>query len=414
MISIFTPKKSERLTFVLDFCFKEKNLEYELITSAEEWNNSNSTKFTYSKEIMDCDYAVEPSGLLFEEDIDEHLKLEKEGDKLMLRGSKDPLSIIFYLLSRYEEYQPHEKDKHGRFASSQSQQTALGYLYDPVVDRIVLKLWHKLGLDYNVILGGFECVPSFDIDVAWAYKNRPFWRIAGAFSKGNFAERVGVLVGGKKDPYDTYSEIVRISTEVDRIICFSAVSDYGPLDKNIDWKNDHYRSLIRGLNSTGGMGLHPGYASFLNAIKIGEEKERMEEILGHDVKKSRFHFLRFEIPTSYQLMIEEGFTKDYSMGYADNAGFRAGTSFPFYFFDLSKNCRTTYLLFPFCYMDSALKDNLKLGMAESEELIKKLMDEVKNVGGLFMCIWHNSSITDKGEWSNWLELLNKTVQWSKE
>lgn len=414
MIGIFTLKNSNRLKFVLDFCFKEKGEEYKLISSEEEWRKFEGTKFNYSNATVDCDFEIEPSSLLFESDIDKYLKLELVGEKLALRGDTDMLGVIFYLLSRYEEYLDHQKDQHGRYTSDQSAQTELGVLREPVCDQIVMKLWRKLGLEYQLVKDRFECVPSFDIDVAWAYKNRPFWRKLGAFKHGKITERFAVLLGLKKDPYDNYSKIIEISSLVNRIICFAPVSDYGKFDKNISYKNENYRSLIRGLNSDGGMGLHPGYDSYLDADKILEEKERIENILGHDMKKSRFHFLRLDVPKSYRIMIDLGFTKDYSMGYADNIGFRAGTSFPFYFFDLGKNTRQDYLIFPFMYLDNGLKDYLKLSKDEALEQVEKMMDQVREVGGLFMCIWHNHSISDKGEWKGWYEVLKKTVEWGKQ
>lgn len=414
MIYIFAKESSPRLRHVLNFAFAEKGEEFSLIHNADEWQQINGTKLNYSDNTLDCDYAIGPSGILYEDSVDPYLKLEFEKEKFLLRGYKDPLSIIFYLISCYEEYQKHEKDSHGRFNASQSVLTETGLIHRPFADELVKWLWKKLGLDYNRVQERFELVPSFDIDVAWAYKNRPLWRKIGAFSKGKIGERLAVLAGLKKDPYDTYSRIVEVSTKLNRIICFAPVSDYGPLDKNIAWTNENYRSLIRGLNASGGMGLHPGYHTFLNPEEIEVEKERLEEILGHEMTKCRFHFLRFELPKSYQQLMEIGFTKDYSMGFADHSGFRAGTSFPFHWYDLGKERSTNFLIFPFAYMDSALKDQMKLSATEACEVVEDLMIKVKDVGGVFMCVWHNHTINNKGKWKGWLDVLEHTVECARD
>lgn len=414
MIAVYSKYQTNRLKYVLDFCFRDKGCDYVFISDLNEWNESDKTKFNYSSENIDCDYAIDPSGLLDEEQIDPYLKLERNNSRLQLRDSQDPLSIIFYLISRYEEYQEYKEDNHGRFTAAVSQQKKLDVLQEPVADDIVKRLWKKLGLDYSQVLERFECVPSFDIDVAWAYKNKGFGRTIAGFAKGQVGERLGVLVGGKQDPYDTYSEIVNIATQVDRVICFAPVSDWGKYDKNINWKNEHYQSLIRGLNSTGGLGLHPGYHTGSSSDKLEEEKLRLEKIVGHEMNKVRFHFLRFSLPESYELLLSVNVKKDYSMGFTDAAGFRAGTSFPYYFFNLKTNQQTDLLIFPFVYMDGALKDQMKLNPEAAEELVKELIERVKNVGGLFMCVWHNSSINDKGEWSGWLNVLRNTVKWSLE
>ena len=115
---------------------------------------------------------------------------------------------------------------------------------------------------------------------------------------------------------------------------------------------------------------------------------------------------------SYDLLIQNGIKKDYSMGYSDRSGFRAGTSFPFYYFNLKKNKAEDLLIFPFAYMDSALKDKMNLSSEEALKHVEQIIDKTAKVGGLFMCIWHNSSVTDKGEWKGWRDVLDRTVDHS--
>ena len=413
MISVFSPKISPRLIYVLDFCFKAKEIEYQVIQSEEEWDTVEGIRINYSRKNVDCNYSIEPCGLLFETGVEQNLKLELLDDELQIRSFQDELSSIFYLLSRYEEHQNYQADQHGRFTSDQSQQKQMGLLETPIVDELVKRIWDKSGLDYSPILEQFQCVPSFDIDVAWAYKGRPLWRTMAGIINGSVTERISVLLKRKKDPYDTYSEIIQVSTELERVICFTLLSDWGKYDKNINWKNPEFQSLIRGLNAAGGMGIHPGYSSHLKPEIVAKETKRLEEIVGHEIEKSRFHFLRFELPKSYQLLVKNGIKKDYSMGYADDIGFRAGTSIPFYYYNLETEKQEDLLIFPFVYMDSALKDYLKLSPEYAIEKIEVLMGKTAAVGGLFMCVWHNSSITDLGQWKGWREVLRHTVKFSK-
>ncbi|MFT4600388.1 MAG: hypothetical protein ACI857_000562 [Arenicella sp.] len=412
MIGVFCVNPTNRLRFVLDFMFKDKGQEYKLISEEEEWEKFEEVRLNYSVLNVDCEYSIEPSGLLSDSKIDENLKLTSEGDNLFLAAYPDKLGIIFYVLSRYEEYQGYKPDQHGRFTAKMSQQFELDLLQTPFLDLYVKEIWIKMNLDYNSIQEKFECVPSFDIDVAWAFKGRPIWRTLGGMVKKMGDGRLKVILNKKKDPYDTYSYIVSVSAKVNRIICFALLSDYGKFDKNIHWKNEGYQSLLRGLNSSGGMGIHPGYESHLKPDVQKEEIERLKEIVGHEIHKSRFHFLRFELPKSYDILVKNGIKKDYSMGYADSSGFRAGTSFPFYFFNLETNKQEDLLIFPFVYMDSALKDNEKLSTDEAKIKVKELIDKTANVGGLFICVWHNSSVTNKGEWENWSEVLDLTVDYS--
>jgi len=409
MVLVFAQQATNRLSYVLDFAFKDKGVDYKIIHDQIEFANQSATKLNYSSLDLDADYQVEPSGVLFEEEIDPNLKLERGKDGLEIRGTADELSVVFYLLSRYEEYVNPNKDEFGRFSAKESQLYQFGLIDRPICDELIMELWQRIGLDYQEVLKRFECVPSFDIDVAWAYKGRPLWRTLGSIVKHGGEGRLKVLLNRQKDPYDTYSDIITYAAKVDRIICFALLSDYGPKDKNINWKNFDYQSLLRGLNSSGGMGIHPGFNSFMNAKKQKEEIERLEEIVGHEVVKSRFHYLRFQLPESYDILLENGIKKEYSMGYDDHVGFRAGTSFPFKYFQLHKNQQAELLIFPFTYMDSTLKDQMKVKPDQAIELVTEMVDKVAQVGGLLMCIWHNHTINDKGEWEGWKKVLDETV-----
>lgn len=64
---------------------------------------------------------------------------------------------------------------------------------------------------------------------------------------------------------------------------------------------------------------------------------------------------------------------------------------------------------PFVYMDSALKDYLNYSPEKAQETVQFLMSEVKEVGGQFSFIWHNSSIHDTGEWKGWKTVLDQTI-----
>lgn len=407
MISVFAEHITTRLSYVLDFCFTQRGFEYQVITSAAEWSKIRSLRINYSHLPIPCDYLIKPHDLLFEDGIREDIRVSLEADELRIDGMPDELALIFRFLSRYEEYLPHERDPHDRYKSDNAELVRLNLKDKPVVDLLNKKIWEKLGLDYTIVQRGFECVPSFDIDVAWAYKHRKFGRSVGAgLTRGKLRERLRVLAGKEKDPYDTYSYITEISAKVNRIICFALLGDWSRYNKNIHWKNEAYGSLIRGLNATGGMGIHPSYEAHLQKTKLQEEIERLEHIVGHEIVKSRQHFLRLRIPESYELLIECGIQRDFTMGFADTTGFRAGTSFPFYFFNLRTNKATQLLVFPFVYMDGILKDQLKLQPEEAKERVKLLVDEVKNAGGVLMCIWHNSSINDLGEWKGWKEVLD--------
>ena len=55
------------------------------------------------------------------------------------------------------------------------------------------------------------------------------------------------------------------------------------------------------------------------------------------------------------MLSENEFRNDYSMGYLDQAGFRAGTATPFYFYDVSREFQISLKLIPIFATENSLK-----------------------------------------------------------
>ena len=410
MVSIYSTYQTDRLNYVLDFCFAQKGESYRIIQNQDNWQTDEAFTINYSNDNLDAALTIHPQGILFESDIYPSKELKYENDELTIDGVNDSFGLIFYFLTNYREYFNQDRDQHDRFKSANHPLVKLGLNQIPVVDQLVKEIWKKIGLDYAKVQKGFEIVPTFDIDIAWAYKERPLLRTIGAvFKGGQMSDRIQVLSGRKKDPYDTFDEIERVAREFDKTHCFILLGDYGPYDKNIPWDNQNYQELIRQLSGKMKVGIHPSYQSYGDQNQIKIERTRLEKIVGHEINNSRQHFLRLKVPTTYQQLKASGLNHDYSMGFADEIGFRSGTSFPFLFFDLLKNQVTDLTIHPFAYMDSALKDYLKRDVDQSILQVKRLIKEVRDVGGQFAFIWHNSSINDSGEWKGWKKLLDETL-----
>lgn len=411
MVTVFSEHITERLIYTLDFFFKEKGEEYALITSEEDWNRQTTQVINYSNLNLNCQLQISPQGILFETEIYPSKKINFQKGNLLVDGVYDQFGIVFFLLTRYESYFSQKGDQHGRIPSQENSLVKFKLNQQAYADRVVKAVWKACGLDYTPVQQGYSFTPTFDIDVAWAYKHRKFIRSIGALVKGKKPlERFKVMAGMKKDPYDTYNEIRSIATRTNQIICFILLGDWGKYDKNIHWENAAYGSLIRGLNLEGEVGIHPSYASYLNPDQINTEIQRLAKITGHSIALSRQHFMRLKIPNTYQQLVNTSIKNDYSMGFADEVGFRAGTCFPFHFFDLTQNKKMDLLIHPFAYMDSALKDYMKVSPEDAIKQITQLINEVKQHGGNFMFIWHNSSIHNTGEWKGWHSVLNHTVE----
>jgi hypothetical protein len=140
-----------------------------------------------------------------------------------------------------------------------------------------------------------------------------------------------------------------------------------------------------------------------------KEKSRLEVILDTKITESRQHYLRLKMPETYQILNSQGIQMDYTMGYAESCGFRAGTARPFPWFNLSVNHPSNLILQPFCYMDGTLNEYMKLTPAEALLKVKELKSLVTKYGGNFCFIWHNETIGFRHHWKGWEMVLESSL-----
>ena len=217
----------------------------------------------------------------------------------------------------------------------------------------------------------------------------------------------------KKDPYDTYEKILEIHKKYKlKTIIFFLLANYGRFDRNVSSKSIKYQSIIKYLKSFLDVGIHASFSSNWNFKNLNLEINRLSNIVKEKITKNRQHYLVLNLPYSYQNLIANNIDKDYSMGFPDEPGFRAGTSHSFNFFNLQDNTSTNLLVHPFCVMDVTLMNYLKLKPEKAFSLIKLLIDEVKNVNGCFISIWHNESFQDSMQFNKWHNVYEDMIRYA--
>ena len=330
----------------------------------------------------------------------------------------DVFSASFYIISRYEEYLPHQTDLHGRYLPEQSILFQLESLESPLVDKWCLELAKHLKISVS---RSYKFISTIDVDNAYAYKFKPLHIKIGGTLKAlvnrnteDLKRRVATYFGGKSDPYDTYSLIENVHKQhkVEGIYFF-LLSNRSTQDKNLSFTNKHLRALVSALQSENLTGIHPGYNSYLDKKITLEEKLRLESIIDEEVKHSRQHFLKFKFPDTPEILDSIGIKHDYSLAYASVLGFRAGTCTPFKFYNLREEKTTNLTLHSSPIMDATLNNYLKVTPETAVKLAHNIIKEVKEVKGELVTIWHNETLSDIREWKAWRPVFEEIIRLAK-
>ena len=423
MITIYSSFVSNRLIYVLDFIFNEiLDIKYYLTDNKQ---NLNGDIINYSDEKLELkNYQISPSSLLIGNGFEKPIGKFQNDVFCFFDNSNDDhgfdiFSAVFYLISRMEEYNLSKVDIHGRFISNDSILVQNGVEQKPIVDLWVYDLMDKLNQKFKTNISSkrlFSQNCSFDIDNAFAFKHKGLIRYLASllkdvvkFKKNKLSQRFQMLQGKSNDPYDTYNYIFDYCTKNKlNQIYFFLLGNYGKNDKNISYKHLALKTLIQNISKYAKVGIHPSYNSFHKKEKIKVEMDRLKGIIKAKVNSSRFHYLRFTFPFSYQNLLDSGIKEDYSMGYSDRIGFRAGTCTPFYFYDLENEILSDLKIIPFAYMDGALKDRQNLSIDQAIIDIQKIKKEVQGINGQFTAVWHNESLSDKDRWIGWRRVFEST------
>ncbi len=429
-VLIYSSAISNRLRYTFNFVFNEfLGLNYILTTDVTKFISYGGCKINYSKEKLNSDLTIIPSGLLFKTGIIiQDFKITQYKNTPIFYQTNisatlpyDLFSCVFFMISRYEEYLPSIKDKHNRFDAYKSFAFQHHFLRKAVVDRWILQLKEELQLKYfslPIKEKKFSYLSTIDIDNAYAYAHKGLIRstfsILRDIIKLNFTEvfkRFKVLFHIEPDEFDTYEYLHEQHKKLkNKALYFFLVGKYGQYDTNLNIQNKSFQSLIKSIADKAHIGVHPSYKSNEVLRYLLREKNNLEKITHAEVVKSRQHFLKLNLPNTYRNLLQVDIQEDYTMGFAQEPGFRAGTCTPFYFYDLDTEQETKLKIFPMHIMDGTLLDYMKLSVNQAQEVIKEIVEEVKNVNGLLITIWHNESLSNANRWKGWKTVFEKIIE----
>ncbi len=421
---IYSPHITPRLSYIAAWLGEQTGSTPLCTDDQLSFEKSEEIKINYSEyRISQQEIWIKPQGLLNESGI-KHQKIEVSNIHELPVFFKnesdlgfDYLSASFYLISRYEEYLPFEKDIYGRFPHDGSIAFRNDFLQRPLIDEWTLLLLKKIRVVFPEIAihpPSFNLTPTYDIDISWSYKGKGFLRnIGGAFrNPKTVLERMFVLAELKKDPFDAYSFLdeKHDAFRLKPIYFFLTAPQRSELDKNISPYNKQFRKLIKHISKKSEIAVHPSVYSHSNKTALQIEKDLLASICNKTINKSRFHFLKCLLPEDYRRLIEAGITDDYTIGYGTVNGFRASTSRSFLWYDLEKEETTLLRIHPFCWMDANSCYELQMSPQEAYEELLTYMDQIKQVNGTMITVSHNHLLGDDSVFKGWKEMYGRFLE----
>jgi hypothetical protein len=417
LITVIAKPTGNRLDFCCRFIFNHVlGVRYLIKESKVESQAGEGFTISYTKDASDG-LKIEPSGFLNKQGIID-TKPERSIHNSLLYFYRnntgntseqfdfDIFSAVFYMISRMEEWQAFEPDVHKRFEAKESVLFKDNFHFLPVVDLWIMELKSALQKRYPDLEfpeKKFKVISTLDIDNLFAYKHKGFLRTLGALAKDlikrdlkTLKERLSVLKGSQKDPFDVYEQVSSFCLSVNiPLFCFFLFRSGTKYDRTINPASPAYDVVLKTLKRYGAnIGLHPSYEAAYKPGLLLKEIKKLGSKLGEKVYFSRQHFLRFDIKTTPKQLIENGIVADFTMGFASTPGFRAGTSFPFYNYDFYTESAGNLLMLPFCAMDGAYTVYNHSDASSALDSLLSLAKAVKYCNGYFITVFHERSFSE--------------------
>ena len=335
-----------------------------------------------------------------------------KGDLLSRPFDFDVFEIVFYLLTRVDEYLFPELDEHGRIETDSFVQHQWGGLNCAYIDHLRSAWLERMGI-HDTFESTHEL--TIDVDSAYAFLHKGLKRTLGGITKDvlrgdgrNLKERLQTLLRIRDDRFDTYCYVFS-KAETNGWPCtfFFLLADFGHQNIGLPHRSIGLHELIRKTAAHASIGIHPGYHDWVDSKELTNiEIQRLAGIMESPVLFSRQHFLRMQVPATYRNLESLDIQRDYTMGMAKEVGYRAGTSRMFRWYDYQQDRMTHLEVVPFWGMDSAMKRHKGWSTDQAKEEIASAKKHIAGKGDWRM-VWHNETRSDEREWKGWRSVFEE-------
>jgi peptidoglycan/xylan/chitin deacetylase (PgdA/CDA1 family) len=323
---------------------------------------------------------------------------------------------LWNIFTRKEEYNPNRLDRHERFSYSSSNYVDI---LKPKVSEEIMKKGLKIQYPDNK---KFAVCLTHDVDDIYV-KILHILKYSLYFPENKELKGLVNLAKGfvnkKKSPYINFKKIIDLEKK------YGASSSFYFFANGIDifgykYEPDEIKEIMEYLvKQNCEIGLHVGYDSYNNLIKLKDEKKKLEKITKTKIIGSRNHALRFKIPDSWEVLSKAGLCYDTTLGYHDMIGFRNGMCHPFKPYNIKKNKFIDLVEITLNIQDMTLRFHMNLDVTKSWESIKKMIDKVRSLNGVLTILWHNWTYAFPVSYAgmfgeSWTKLYEKILRYCNE
>lgn len=354
-------------------CYGDKNAAKRVAYTANE------------KALKDHDVIIVPNGHLGKELVVPELKKpvveQPVKGKTVIRT--DIVYAVFFFTSRAEELINTQRDEHGRFAAKYSVLSQKSRLQIPRLDEYARLLLKQLDLPLPTSEFGHIYL-THDIDAVEQYRH--LRGALGGIKRGECKQVLRALRDIHNDPLYTFPWLLEQDAKVPNAETIYFVKrthgrgfDY---PQYCLWGRDFKRLKHMLRRSNAYIGVHGSYYGAIPKIEYS--------------KMFRAHYLRSDID-HMQRLADAGYTDDFTMGFADQAGFRLQTSRAVRWINPKTMTLTPLTLHPLIIMDCTLDREHYMNLSEDEAyfLCERLIEKVRLHHGDLCLLWHNNSINEQ-------------------
>lgn len=328
----------------------------------------------------------------------------------------DILFTSYYLLTCLEEYEIEKKDYLNRFVKEYSKRG--DYVNIPFVNgnsEVIIKAIKEIYPNFKEIEKTFKIMLTHDVDNMTSRNKYIFLHNI----KGIATDKLRPLGYKIKTVFKDIllNNYIQIPNYIDMELKRGAGSEFyfiegdesGRYGKRYEMKK--FKKEIELLKNTGKhvIGMHTNFSSYNSKEKICKEIKLIEENTGVNVKSCRNHYLRFEVPKTWQLQMECGIEFDTTLGYSNFNGFRAGICKAFIPYDHEKQDLITIYEIPLAFMDSVIMEK-NIPLDEKWKELKNIIDTVKEYNGTVSIIFHHWVLSD----DMYVDIYSKMLDYIKE